>query len=323
MSDLESGVNLDKVQDQGLLLEDIDLTEITASIWEGKWLITLVICVCSAISVFYALSLPNYYRASALLEPAESSGGGLSGLVRQYGGLASLAGVSLPSGSQGSRAQLGMQLMKSRKFISDFIERRNLLPELMAGESWDPVTRQLNFNVQIYDAETGLWAKQALGLDVVTSESSLVFQTFVSGLNISQDSKTGYVTISIDHRSPDIAAKWVEWLVDDVNSAVKSQEVAEATQSITFLREQVQRTSLKDLQAVFFGLIQSQTERVMLAEVRSEYVFKTIDPAFPPENKVSPNRALICVAGAVLGSIFGVMLAFLRYYVRKKIAVNS
>jgi hypothetical protein len=57
--------------------------------------------------------------------------------MQQYGGLASLAGVSLPGGEEGSRAQLGMQLMKSRAFIGDFVERRDILPELMAVESWD------------------------------------------------------------------------------------------------------------------------------------------------------------------------------------------
>ena len=45
-----------------------------------------------------------------------------------------------------------------------------------------------------------------------------------------------------------------------------------------YLREQVTNTSLADLQAVFFDLIQSQTETVMLAEVRQEYVFETITP---------------------------------------------
>ena len=64
--------------------------------------------------------------------PAESSRGGISGLMKQYGGLASLAGVSLPGGEEGSRTQLGIELMKSRAFIGDFLERHDILPELMA-----------------------------------------------------------------------------------------------------------------------------------------------------------------------------------------------
>ena len=39
----------------------------------------------------------------------------------------------------------------------------------------------------------------------------------------------------------------------------------------------------------------------MLAEVRPEYVFKTIDPAVVPEEKSKPSRALICALGYPLG----------------------
>ena len=106
-----------------------------------------------------ALSLPNIYTASAILAPAESGGGGLSGLMKQYGGLASLAGVSLPGGDEGSRAQLGMQLMKSRAFIGDFVERRDILPELMAVESWDAGSGDVVFDSDDYEAATETWVR--------------------------------------------------------------------------------------------------------------------------------------------------------------------
>ena len=106
--------------------------------------------------------------------------------------------------------------------------------------------------------------------------------------------------MSIDHQSPIVAAQWVNWLVEDVNAAVKAQDVSEAEKSIEYLKQQVANTSLADLQAMFFELIQSQTETVMLAEVRPEYVFKTIDPAVVPEEKSKPSRALICVLGTAV-----------------------
>jgi uncharacterized protein involved in exopolysaccharide biosynthesis len=117
--------------------DEIDLRELFMVLWSGKRLISAVTGVAAIASVVVALMLPNIYSANALLAPAEQSGGGMSALMQQYGGLASLAGVSLPGAEDGSRAQLGMQLMKSRAFIGDFVERRDILPELMAVESWD------------------------------------------------------------------------------------------------------------------------------------------------------------------------------------------
>ena len=63
--------------------------------------------------------------------------------------------------------------------------------------------------------------------------------------------------MSVDHQTPVVAAKWVNWLVEDVNAAVKAQDVSEAEKSIQYLKQQVANTSLADFQVMFFELIQS------------------------------------------------------------------
>ena len=298
--------------------DEIDLKELFAVLWGGKWLISAVTGLAAAISVVVALSLPNMYTASALLAPAESSGGGLSGLMKQYGGLASLAGVSLPGGEEGSRAQLGMQLMKSRAFIGDFVERRDILPELMAVESWDAGSGDVVFDPESYDAASKKWVRDVEPPKSPAPSAQEAHKAFSAVLGVSQDKRTGYVTVSIEHQSPVIAAQWVNWLVEDVNAAVKAQDVSEAEKSIEYLKQQVANTSLADLQAMFFELIQSQTETVMLAEVRPEYVFKTIDPAVIPEEKSKPSRALICILGTLLGGMLGVVIVLIRHYARSE-----
>jgi len=298
--------------------DEIDLKELFMVLWGGKWLISAITGLAAAISVVVALSLPNIYTASALLAPAESSGGGLSGLMKQYGGLASLAGVSLPGGEEGSRAQLGMQLMKSRAFIGDFVERRDILPELMAVESWEPGSGDVVFDPESYDAASKTWVRDVEPPKSAKPSAQEAHKAFSEVLGVAEDKQTGYVTVSIDHQSPVVAAQWVNWLVEDVNAAVKAQDVSEAEKSIQYLKQQVANTSLADLQAMFFELIQSQTETVMLAEVRPEYVFKTIDPAVVPEEKSKPSRALICVLGTLLGGMLGVVIVLIRHYARSE-----
>ena len=298
--------------------DEIDLKELFMVLWGGKWLISGVTGLAAVISVVVALSLPNIYTASALLAPAESSGGGLSGLMKQYGGLASLAGVSIPGGEEGSRAQLGMQLMKSRAFIGDFVERRDILPELMAVEAWDAGSGDIIFDPEAYDSASKTWVRDVEPPKVAKPSAQEAHKAFAEVLGVSEDKQTGYVTVSIDHQSPVVAAQWVNWLVEDVNAAVKAQDVSEAEKSIEYLKQQVANTSLADLQAMFFELIQSQTEIVMLAEVRPEYVFKTIDPAVVPEEKSKPSRALICVLGTLLGGMLGVVIVLIRHYARSE-----
>lgn len=296
------------------LSNEIDLRELIVVLWSGKWLISAMTSVGAIVSITVALSLPNIYTANALLAPAESSGGGLSGLMKQYGGLASLAGVSLPGGEEGSRAQLGIQLMKSRSFIGEFVMRRDILPQLMAVESWDKSSGDLVFDSKVYDAASMKWVRPIDSSKSPEPSAQEAHKAFSSILSISQDKQTGYVSVSIEHQSPIVAAEWVNWLVEDVNAAVKAQDVEEATKSIEYLSQQIAKTSLADLQAMFFELIQSQTETVMLAEVRPEYVFKAIDPAVVPEERSKPSRALICILGTLLGGMLGVVTVLIRHY---------
>ena len=298
--------------------DEIDLKELFMVLWSGKWLISAITGVAAVASVAIALMLPNIYTANALLAPAEQSGGGMSALMQQYGGLASLAGVSLPGAEDGSRSQLGMQMMKSRAFVGDFVKRRDILPELMAVKSWDAGSGDVVFDPESYDADSKTWLREVEPPKLPEPSAQEAHKAFSAILGVSQDKQTGYVTVSLEHQSPIVAAQWVNWLVEDVNDAVKAQDVAEAEKSIEYLREQVTNTSLADLQAVFFDLIQSQTETVMLAEVRQEYVFKTIDPAVAPEEKSKPSRPLICVLGTLLGGMLGVVIVLIRHYARSE-----
>ena len=291
----------------------IDLKELFLVLWAGKWLIGGISALAAAVSIGVALILPNIYTSSTLLAPAEQSGGGLS-MVQQFGGLASLAGVPLPGGGEGSRAQLGMELMKSRAFLGEFVERRKLLPELMAVEYWDMATGDLVYDPEIYNYDSGKWVRD-IGPPFQPKPSLLeAHEEFMLILRVSQDKQTGYVSVSIDHESPIIAARWVNWMVEDINAAVRSQDVEEANRSISYLQNQIANTSLAELQTVFFELIESQTETAMLAEVRPEYVFKTIDPAVAAEVRSRPNRALICVLGTLLGGMLSLMIVLIRNY---------
>lgn len=64
---------------QGVVASDdeIDLMELVAALWRGKWWILATTTLGAVIAVGVALWLPNVYRAEALLAPSsEQQGGG-------------------------------------------------------------------------------------------------------------------------------------------------------------------------------------------------------------------------------------------------------
>ena len=294
--------------------DEFDFRELFRVLWAGKWLIGSISFAAAMVAVAFALSLPNIYRAEALLAPNDSQGtGGLSALAAQYGGLASLAGINLNSGSADKTA-FGLEVLKSRKFVSGFIERHNILVPLMAAEDWDAESGELKINPGVYDLATDRWARDARPPRKAMPSLQEAHKAFMEILSVSQDKKSVFVSIAIEHYSPIIAKQWVDWLVDDINSSIMQQDVAEAERAIAYLNEQIESTSLADLQNVFFKLIEEQTKIVMLAKVSPEYMFRTLDPAVIPEKRSRPNRAFICVLGTLLGGMLGVLGVLIRHY---------
>ena len=292
--------------------DEIDLRELFRVLWAGKWLIGGITFTAAVIAIIVALMLPNIYRAEALLAPNDQEGaGGLSALAAQYGGLASLAGISLGGGSADKTA-LGLEILKSRKFISEFIERHDILVSLMASKGWDSKTGELEIDVDDYDATSGQWVRDAAPPRKAIHSLQEAYEEFISIMSVSQNKQSGFVTLSIEHYSPEISRQWVEWIVEDLNSTIMAQDVTEAQLAIDYLRDQIESTSVADLRIVFSRLIEEQTKTVMLSNVSPEYIFRTVDPAIAPELKVKPKRSLIAFFGMLLGGFAGVIIVLIR-----------
>lgn len=298
---------------------EIDLSELFKAFWKGKWIIIATTFVFALCSVLYALSLPNIYKADALLAPAESSnGGGLSKMAGQLGGLAALAGVNLGS-NESSQTDLAVQVIKSRQFVDAFIERHDLLVPLMAAKDWDLGQNKLILDEDIYNPSSSEWLREPDGLRGAKPTAQEAFEIFIKDvLSVNQDKENGLYTISVKHYSPYEAQKWVNWLIEDINNVMRERTITETTQNLEYLNLQLKKTAITDMQSTFYKLIEEQTKSLMLAEVQEEFVFKVIDPAVVPELKDEPKRALICVLGTLVGIIFAFLIIFTKFLITRK-----
>lgn len=310
-NDLVPGVSRD---------DEIDLRELWHVIWSGKWIVVGVTFVFVVASVLFALFQPNIYRSEVLLAPAEeNSGGGLAGLAAQFGGLASFAGLNLGGGGGSDKTALALEVLKSREFITNFIEQHDLLVPLMAAEGWDAGSNRLMIDSSVYSEERKLWVRVVSSHKRARPSRLEAYAEFSKRLGVSQDKKTGFVTVSVEFYSPGLAKTWTEWLISDLNFVLKERDVKEAKRSIEYLKIQLESTPVNEMQKVFYQLIEEQTKTTMFAEVRDQYVFKTIDSAVVAELKIRPRRSIIVILGVFLGG--GISLAFLliRYFLVVKV----
>jgi len=291
--------------------DEIDLRELWNVMWRGKWIIIAATAIFAVASVFYALSLPNIYRSEALLAPAESDQqGGLAGLAGQFGGLASLAGVNL-GGGKTDKTALAIEILKSREFFAKFADKHNILPDLMAVKGWDLSSNTVIYDEEFYSSDKDEWLRDVKPPRQPKPSMQEAKIEFTKLFSIEQSKDSGMVTISLEHYSPYIAKRWVDWLIKDINLEMKIRDKIEAERSISYLQSQVSKTNIVEQKTLLYQLIEEQAKTLMFAEVRDEYVFKTIDPALVPEIKFKPKRALIVVLGTLLGGFLALLMIFI------------
>lgn len=302
---------------QSMADDEIDLRELFAVIWKGKWLIILITAVFAVGAVLFALSQPNIYKSEVLLAPASEDANKMGALASQFGGLASLAGINMGGGG-GDKTTLTLAVLNSRKFINQFVNKHALKVTLFAGESWSEATGELVLDAEIYDAQKQSWLREVDPGKSAEPTDWEVYKEFKKIYAISTDKETGMITISIESLSPIVAKKWLEQLVKDINAEMRAKDLHDSERNIRYLKKNLQQTDYADMQTVFYQLIEQELKTQMLAQVQAEYAFKIIDPAVVAEEKSKPKRALIAVLGTLLGGMLGVMLVLVHHFMSKE-----
>ena len=297
--------------------DEIDLRELSYVLLKGKWIIVSLTFFASIVGVIASLSLPNIYESKALLAPVNSSSG-ISGALSRYGGLAGLAGISVPSGSDEGNSAKAIQKISSLSFFENNILTNIHLPDLMAVKSWNSKTNTLTFDDSIYDTSSNTWIRDFSypGQQIPSAQES--FKVFKSKLNLNLDKNTGFVVLSIKHQSPFIAKQWTELVINQVNAFYRQKDKLESEKAVSYLNEQISITGLSEIKQSIADLLQEETKKLTLIEANQYYVFDYIDPPAVMERKSEPNRSLICILSALLGWMLSIVLVLIRHYVIKQ-----
>ena len=94
------------------------------------------------------------------------------------------------------------------------------------------------------------------------------------------------------------------------------EDLHTSQKNIEYLENKAENVNNSNMKLVFFSLLEEEQKKIMLAQVSEEYVFKVIDPSVVAEKRDSPKRALICVAGAILGGFIGIFIVLIRQFTR-------
>lgn len=279
---------------------EISLLAVWAFLARHKAIIIPSVLLCAVAATALTFVMKPKYRAEVVFSPVASAGGLGSGLSNSLGGLAALAGVNI--GGVGKRAEESLEYLRSREFARGFIERHSLMPVLFANK---------------WDAARGQWRTDdpptiAQGVDRLSKKMR----------QITEDHRTGIVTMALIWRDRVAAAQWANAMVAEADDALRQRAIAEYTRSIEYLKAEGAQSAVVEVRLAVYKTMESELKEAMLARTRDAYAFKVLDPAVvrDPKDIDSPNSPLIIAMGAGFGLLLGIMLAASR---RRRLAVRK
>ncbi|NWF35562.1 Wzz/FepE/Etk N-terminal domain-containing protein [Mariprofundus sp. KV] len=262
---------------------EIDFEKYAKLLWSHKWLILTVMVVVGIISALYAKSMPNIYRAEVLLAQVDDQSGGgggrMSSFLGKFGGLASMAGISIPQGDMNQ----SLAMLESREFLWKFYQDEKLRDNLFTKLDKEGNPRP----------DPTVWQ---------------VYRRLSAIIDVNEDKMTGLIALSVTHQDPEFAARLANALASRLNDYVRLQEVTNTSANLTYLNKELRNTKVDEMRLVLFDLIRKEQQKLMLLNTRKQYVFKVIDAAITPDVKVAPKRLKI-VLGAIL--ISGLLISLL------------
>ncbi len=271
--------------------DEFDFREIAKVLLKKKYIILAFAFVGVIVGSVYALSLPNIYMSEVLVIPGKRigvSGGGEGGspLASQFGGLASVLGVSIGGAGQESESEVYLAIMHTRPFAEYTIKEFNLMP-LLAAEinKKDPGAVKLEeaVNLLLEDMKIAK-ARKELG--------------------------TG-VRISFSGKSPEFSAKIAETLVKSINRYSQYDTIERANKSIAMANIQLKQTPVAMMQKVLWDIVSQKTMEIILAQAQDDFSFRVIEPAMIPKERIKPQRSSIVVSCAGVGFLIGIMAVLL------------
>jgi uncharacterized protein involved in exopolysaccharide biosynthesis len=270
--------------------DEINLLDLFIVLLKHKVMIFSVVVLAGIAAVVISLLMPDVYRSEATIAPTteEKGGGALSAL----GGFGAMIASEVGIGATGSLEQFDV-VLKSRELTASIVRKYDLMPFLFE-DAWDPIKKG--------------WKEE-------TPKAEDIYKAVHNLLNVTPDKKQNVVEVSFEAKDPRMAQTILNYYIVGLSEFLRRQTLEDAAAQQVHLAQQLAKTTDPLLKNRLYELIAKQIEKETLAKIQKYYSFNVIDPAYVPEKKFKPKRALICILSVVVAFFVAIFLAFFLEYV--------
>jgi hypothetical protein len=268
--------------------------------------------VALVLASFYLNVAARKYTVSMTFKPVieEGAGPNLAGL----GGLASLAGVSLPQSGSGDFATF-RTLLRSEEVAERVIAATELLPAIFKNE-WD--AQQAQFR----KPPRGLLGRSLSGLkSILTGDEKRdyiapnpqrlsIFMDRTLGLSVNNE--TGFLTVSAESEDPETPVALIVAATEATDQLMKERYIVNAEQTLQFYQSKILTSRSREHREALAKLISAEDQKLMLTSEGRHFVAEPLTRATTSMDPTSPKSVLVLALALVLGLFSGAALVVIR-----------
>ena len=297
--------------------DEIDLKALLSILWRGKYFIIIFIMISIVAGSLYLRNISPKYEVTILLAPVseEQSTPNFRGL----GGLASLAGISLPSGNASDFTKYEIML-RTQEISTMVFNEKNLVQEIFLGE-W-------NNNQQIFlepkknrKALIKNFIKELLlgrpSKEYTEPNPARLAKFINESVKIDLDRKTNYLTISAEHSNPELLIKVIISMIKNTDKLFKKKFINQANDAVQFYQIKISKARSQEHREILATLIAKEERKLLLATRKGPFVAEILTGPNTSLYHTSPKVSIILGLSMLLGGLLSCGLLVIRQFISK------
>ncbi len=273
-----------KPDEEKTVSEGVDLAEIqriAKQLWSGRMVIASVAILTTLLSILYLHIASFTYTTTMTLIPTQSQ---QRDLTSQFGGLAAMAGINLPTGMNSvTPFSVYPDTAQTRQVAGDIIR---VWPEVMPAlfsDQWDPESKAWHaprsLRYAIFE-----FLRPILGVPAYHWKppgSAELQQYIAQSVGISQDKKKPMLTVKMSAQDPDFSKKFIQTLHQSTDRVLRRMTLDRAKKYATYLTNQLMTTQPSAVRDVLTQSLSDQETLVMMSSSDTDFAAQ---PLGPPES---------------------------------------
>ena len=290
--------------------DEIDLLILVKEIWKKRIFIIISTAIISLTSIIYALSLTNYYTSETIVNMRDSQD---TSMVSNSFGIPSMLGLNLFGGTNGSASEI-IELIQSREFVKRLISFEDVLPSLLAIESYDSSSKKLIFDSDVYDSKSKKWVRNVNNSQLSKPSYLEAHRAYSEMLDVSIDKVSGLISLKFEHVSPIFAQQILSMIIQEANNFNREMDIKNTNLALSHFEKELSKTSLLEMKESINQLIETQLETRMMASIYNDYILVSIEPPFVPDRRSKPVRSFIVIISTLIGGLMSLLYIITRHY---------